>query len=98
MAPPDIFTIGLGSRQAGKAASPEIVHLVSQMVTKAVQQFLRSLKIGTTQPFGLGAILGRDQIQLAPHVIEQVATTGSSSFGELKLLDIMGQTPVSTAW
>ena len=65
------------------------VHLCPQLMTKAVQQFLRSLKIAN-QPFCFGAMFRRDLIELAPHMMEPVATIGSSSFGELKLLQIVG--------
>jgi hypothetical protein len=62
---------------------------IPQMVTKAVQQFLGSLKIGY-QPFRLGAMFRRGYIaELASHLVEPFATTSSPCLGELKLLDIV---------
>jgi hypothetical protein len=59
------------------------------MVTKAVQQFLGSLKIGY-QPLRLGAMFRRGYIaELPSHLVESVATTSSSGFGEVELLDIV---------
>ena len=76
--------------QAGKAAASAVIaDLVPQMVTKAVQQFLGSLKIGY-QPFRLGATVRRGYIvELASHLVESVATTSSPCLGELKLLEIV---------
>jgi len=75
--------------QAGKAAASAVIaDLVPQMVTKAVQQFLGSLKIGY-QPFRLAAMFRRGYIELASHLVESVATTSSPCLGELKLLEIV---------